>query len=469
MRRLILVLGILLPTVLALAQAPDTLWKRTYFNNSSYYQARKIIESYDSNLVVVGSMRNSPIWKIFLMKLNMNGDTIWTRSYNDPLEKTGYTIKETPDFGFIIAGYADSGGTRDSNACLIKTDSLGNLVWRRYYGGANSHLARSITFAPDGGYILAGYTDVVSRGEDIYVVKTDSLGIIEWSQNYGGQYDDRPWEIINTSDGGYALAGWSNNAAGLSQGYILKMDSIGGQEWSNMFGDSARNEEARSIVELPDGYIVGGDSCPSNLYGAIFKYGLNGERLWGHEFNRDYFVNSLFVTNSGTIVTCGFTYNGQSPFIAQFDTTGTLIWLKGFPTISGRCRSVIQTSGGYYLMAGSSFSGYQEKILLFEFEPEDGQDIEPTIPVSQDIGLFSAFPNPFNAQTTIRYTLPAPSNISIDIFDIMGRKIETLISEKQQAGEHSIVWNADGKPSGIYFYRLKVGDVSKTEKCILLK
>jgi hypothetical protein len=83
--------------------------------------------------------------------------------------------------------------------------------------------------------------------------------------------------------------------------------------------------------------------------------------------------------------------------------------------------------------------------------------------------LLINYPNPFNAQTTIRYTLPAASNVSIDIFDITGRKIEMLLSEKQQAGEHSVVWNADGKPSGIYFYRLKAGDISKTEKCILLK
>jgi hypothetical protein len=111
-----------------------------------------------------------------------------------------------------------------------------------------------------------------------------------------------------------------------------------------------------------------------------------------------------------------------------------------------------------------SFSG---SILHIGSIQTTGIDEAPLLPGR--FTLSQNYPNPFNAQTTIRYAMPAPSNISIDIFEIMGRKVETLLSEKQQAGEHTIVWNADGKPFGIYFYRLRAGNVSKTEKCILLK
>jgi hypothetical protein len=83
--------------------------------------------------------------------------------------------------------------------------------------------------------------------------------------------------------------------------------------------------------------------------------------------------------------------------------------------------------------------------------------------------LSPSYPNPFNAQTTIHYALPAASDVLLDIFDITGRKIETLASGHKEAGEHQAVWNASGRASGIYFYRLKAGEASKTEKCILIK
>jgi hypothetical protein len=473
MQRLILVLAIMMPTCFSLAQAPPTLWTRTYFNNGSDYECRKAIETHDGNLAIVGSMRYSVsgTWNIFLMKLNLAGDTIWTREYFDQFDKTGYAIKETPDNGFIISGYSDEGGTRVNNAALIKTDSMGNLQWRRFYGGNNARLARSLTLAENGGYILAGYTDVVSRGEDIYVVKTDSLGIIEWSQNYGGQFDDRPWEIINTSDGGYALAGWSNNSAGLSQGYILKISSNGLEEWSNTFGDSASNEEARSILELPDGYIVGGDSCSSEgCRAALIKFDLGGERLWAHAINNQFMIYSVCLNSSGNIIAGGNDIFFYISFIAQSDTGGNIIWLRSFrDEFLSYCRSVIQTFDGSYIMAGNAQGYVNMRIYVKALEPDNNQDIGPANQLSQNYFLSPNYPNPFNAQTTIRYTLAVASNASIDIFDITGRKVETLLSEKQQAGEHSIVWNADGRPSGIYFYRLKAGELSNTEKCVLLK
>jgi hypothetical protein len=94
---------------------------------------------------------------------------------------------------------------------------------------------------------------------------------------------------------------------------------------------------------------------------------------------------------------------------------------------------------------------------------------EESKPPSGSLLLSANYPNPFNAQTTIHYSLPAASDVSLDIFDITGGKIETLVSEKQEAGEHSIVWNAEKKPSGVYFYRIKAGNFSRIEKCVLLK
>ncbi len=99
------------------------------------------------------------------------------------------------------------------------------------------------------------------------------------------------------------------------------------------------------------------------------------------------------------------------------------------------------------------------------------QDVleNPNINLPNHTSLLCNYPNPFNAQTTISYSLFTRSNVSIEIFDIAGRKVETLQGGYQEAGEHSIVWNARDRASGVYFYRVKAGDVSKAEKCVLLK
>jgi CubicO group peptidase (beta-lactamase class C family) len=90
-------------------------------------------------------------------------------------------------------------------------------------------------------------------------------------------------------------------------------------------------------------------------------------------------------------------------------------------------------------------------------------------PVPKQIALSQIYPNPFNAQTTIHYSLPKQSLVTVDIFDILGRKIETLTEGLKSAGEHQAVWDAGDQSSGIYFYRIKAGDKVETKKMLLLK
>jgi predicted outer membrane repeat protein len=103
------------------------------------------------------------------------------------------------------------------------------------------------------------------------------------------------------------------------------------------------------------------------------------------------------------------------------------------------------------------------------FDRRDQGIFDDFKPLPEKVILIQNYPNPFNAQTTIKYSLQSGSNVLIDIFDIAGRKVETLLSGYQEAGEHQVVWNAGDRPSGVYFYRIKAGSTSKTEKCILLK
>ncbi len=103
---------------------------------------------------------------------------------------------------------------------------------------------------------------------------------------------------------------------------------------------------------------------------------------------------------------------------------------------------------------------------ILRFDPTG---IEDTNSLPDEFSLSQNYPNPFNAQTTISYSLPTASDVKIDIFDILGRKIETLVSGNQPAGQHSIIWNAEKASSGMYFYRIEAGSYSDTRRCLLLK
>jgi hypothetical protein len=90
-------------------------------------------------------------------------------------------------------------------------------------------------------------------------------------------------------------------------------------------------------------------------------------------------------------------------------------------------------------------------------------------PIPQMFSLSQNYPNPFNAATIIRYSLPEPAEVKIEIFDILGRKVETLIEGEQPAGYHQIVWDASNNSSGMYFYRIEAGEYSDTRKMVLIK
>ena len=96
-------------------------------------------------------------------------------------------------------------------------------------------------------------------------------------------------------------------------------------------------------------------------------------------------------------------------------------------------------------------------------------DNSPETYLPGSFGIFQNYPNPFNAMTVIRYSLPEPSDVAIEIYDLLGRKVETLVEGRQPAGYHQIVWDAEDKSTGMYFYRIQAGEYSETKKMVLLR
>ncbi|MCK4695000.1 MAG: hypothetical protein KAT74_04525, partial [Candidatus Cloacimonetes bacterium] len=160
-------------------------------------------------------------------------DTLWTKTFGGDNDDAAYSVNQTTDGGYIIAGYTYSHGAGASDFWLVKTDESGNEEWNQTYGGNYNEVAQSVQQTTDGGYIITGSTSSYGAGEtDFWVIKTDENGNEEWNQTYGGNDYDIAYSVQQTSDGGYIIAGsTSSYGAGYSDFWLVKTDENGIEEW----------------------------------------------------------------------------------------------------------------------------------------------------------------------------------------------------------------------------------------------
>jgi len=150
---------------------------------------------------------------------------MWSRTYGGAGQEVAYSLVETSDGGYAIAGYTNSSGAGYDDFWLVKTDANGNIEWNKTYGGAGSDRAYSLVETSDGGYALAGVSNSFGG---FWLVKTDAYGNMEWNQTYGGAEDELAYSLIVTSDGGFAIAGETSSfGAGDSDFWLIKTDEYG--------------------------------------------------------------------------------------------------------------------------------------------------------------------------------------------------------------------------------------------------
>jgi hypothetical protein len=164
---------------------------------------------------------------LFLIKTDANGNIIWAKTYGGTSYDEAYSVQQTSDGGYILAGLTSSFGA-GSDVFLIKTDANGNISWAKTFGGTSYDYAYSVQQTSDGGYIMAGGTSSFGAGGDILLIKTDANGNIIWAKTYGGTYGDKAYFVQQTSDGGYIVVGWTESfGAGSVDIFLIKTDANG--------------------------------------------------------------------------------------------------------------------------------------------------------------------------------------------------------------------------------------------------
>ena len=236
-------------------------WEKT-FNKDEHDIAHSIIQTKDEGYGIAGGT-GKRFWggvNCLVMKLDAKGNMEWDNNFGGIGWDEIYSIIQTKSGGFIAAGSAWSKGAGRGDVCIAKLDRRGYLIWTKTFGESDYDDARSIIQTDDGGYAVTGFTVSEDTGDrDVWVIKLNKNGNKAWDRTFGGTSEDWANSIIQTKDRGYMVAGWTSSmGAGKTDVWIIKLNKRGDLVWDRIFGGS-EDDEAHSIVQTDDGgYAVAG-------------------------------------------------------------------------------------------------------------------------------------------------------------------------------------------------------------------
>ena len=462
----------------------------------------------------------------WVVKLDGTGNIVWQNTIGGNSEDAPLSIQQTSDGGYILCGYSSSGISGDKTEAnlggtdywIVRLDGTGNIVRQNNIGGNSADAPYSIQQTSDGGYILGGYSNSGISGDkteasqgsyDYWVVKLDGTGNIVWQNTIGGISSDYLLCLQQTTDGGYILGGRSQSGISgdkteVSQGgddyWVVKLenDTPPSVNISGNLRDGSNNPIAGAAVAFSNGGATVITSS-SGYYATSVSNGWSG--------------TSTATKGSWTFTPTSYTYSPLTSDKTNQNYVGTAapssVKISGYVrdnvnigiggvdvAFSNGGATVTTNATGHYLTSVSSgWSGTSTATKTgWVFTPvsytypvintnQTGQDyvgrdvilgVNDINSLPTDFTVLPAYPNPFNPSTTISYGLGSDSYVSIQIYDITGQLITTLLNGDQHQGWHSVIWNGTNNhdaqvPAGIYLSRIASDNEVKTTKLMLLK
>jgi hypothetical protein len=269
------------------------------------------------------------------------------------------SVIQSNDGTILVCGYTIQSAFGDNDIFVIKTSISGEILWANLYGGSGNDLAYSSALCLDGGYIICGATNSFSGNFNPYVIKIDRDGNVLWSKYYDWAMDDYGTHIIQTSDYGYMMTGYTmSHGQGEYDVFSLKLDQNGGVMFAKAYG-SLLNDFGNVIIETYNqSYIIGGYSYSFGAFGdaCIIKLYGDGNLHWARVYGGGGLdvIYDLKVNNyTNSYIACGmtnsFTFSDDDAFIIDINTNANINWLKtynGTGNVNDYFSNILPVSGG---------------------------------------------------------------------------------------------------------------------------
>ncbi len=371
--------------------------------------AYSIVKTYNNDYIIAGYVDSDDIdvhgshgdFDGWIVKLNSNGDTLWTKCIGGTSADKIYTIRQTPDSNFVLAGQTASndGDITGNNGWydfwIVKMSGQGNILWSKCYGGTKNERASDIVPAGDGGYIVTGYTESNDKyvsghhgQSDVWVVKVDAFGELKWASCFGGSNYDVAGKICNSHDNNFLIAGSTSSddgdvhgSHGNNDGWIVKLNSNGDTIWTKCYGGTHDDFAYDITPSYAGSFIVAGSTSSDDgdvhgnhggRDGWAFMFDTAGDTLWtkcyGGSDNEGFYY--LMKSNEGSYLLAGATSSNDGDVHhkhgGEFTTDGWLVKINpDNDTLWTRCvggtnaesvYSVVHDNDGGYIVAGYSAS-----------------------------------------------------------------------------------------------------------------
>jgi Secretion system C-terminal sorting domain len=472
-----------LSTTTVFAQPPDTLWTRTY-GGTPPDQGNSVRQTSDGGYIIAGytDPYGGDFEDVWLIRTDPDGHEIWSNTFGDgDSHDVGRCVQPTNDGGYIIAGYRDPLGYAEQDLWAIKTDSVGNEVWSYRSIAEDRDRGEFVIEANDSSFIIAGILVINDENSYIWLIKIDSDGDEVWSRTFGGAGRVQGGYCVQqTIDDGFVISGWSNNF--FADLYLVKTDSEGNEEWSRSYGGNS-TEVGYSVQQTTDGgFIIAG---LTESYGAgdydvwLIHTDSQGNEVWSRTFGGtdDDWAESVHQTMDGGFLITGYTESfgagGGDAWLIKTDSGGNEVWSKtmGGPEydFGASCQ---QTLDGGFIVVGttSSFGAGNDDLWLIRLGADDLDVMEGDVTLPTYYRIEEIYPNPFNPTTTITLELPASSDLRISVFNLVGQEVAVLTDGQFAQGQQQFTFDATGLSTGIYFVQATVpGKMNEMRKVVYLK
>ena len=394
--------------------SPSILWYKTYGGSSSD-NAYSVRQTSDGGYVMAGytdfvfnpsiAPPNDVTSKAYLAKTDVNGNLQWSRTFGGSSADMYFSVQQTRDGGFILTG-----GNRSYFACVFKTDPTGIIVWERLY--PNLWIINSICQTADGGYIMTGDGSLTHEDDDVMLVKLDPNGLVQWQKSFGGDGSDSGYDVKVTSDGGYVIAGFyaPSMSGPFWSMYLVKTDASGNKMWDDIFNMSG-NSFGHSVQQTTDGgYVIGGhadngakvDACLVKTDSAGNVLFSKSYSVWGYDY-----VNYVCQTHDG-----GYAFAGEADpyggvFLGKTDSRGNLLWVKKPGVQDDESFSALQSTDDSYVVTGFTVASGHGDIFLTKIGGMSAAVAGDTIKEG----------SPYNGQVAVAGTKSSSWNVAVNFGD----------------------------------------------------